>query len=192
MKKILVLILLGWSLIGNGQTLIDSYPESNYNFYSSMYYYFSQNFTTTKASKITSAVIYARMFYGASGNFYAHIYAHSGTYGVNSQPTGTALATSDAIDLSTLGFNFALRTLTFSGANQITLTAATNYCLVIYCTDNMNLALGRDNISPTHPILRVSNDNTTYYTEGNHAMIFYLYGNEVLSTGNTLIFGTDF
>lgn len=88
-----------------------------------------------------------------TGNATAKIYAHSGTYGTSSIPTGSALATSDNFDISTLNTTPTLETLSFSGANQITLTNGTNYVLTIEWNggDASNLlSVGRDTSSPTH------------------------------------------
>lgn len=55
-----------------------------------------------------------------SGNVLVKIYALTGTSGTDGKPTGSALATSDAIDSTTLvnGWN----TFTFSGANRVALS----------------------------------------------------------------------
>jgi len=87
-----------------------------------------------------------------TGNAYAKIYAHSGTYGTSSLPTGIALATSDALDVSTLSLDSpALAEFTFSGANRITLTAGTNYCISIeYGSPEDYVFSVGDQSSPTH------------------------------------------
>src|SRR5690348_15362400 len=56
-----------------------------------------------------------------TGNVVACIYAHSGTYGTSSVPTGSPLATSDPLDVSTLTTTRTIKPLVFSGANKITL-----------------------------------------------------------------------
>jgi uncharacterized protein YjbI with pentapeptide repeats len=66
-----------------------------------------------------------------TGNAVAKIYAISGTPGTNAIPTGTALATSDNFDVSTLTTSYVLTTFTFSGANIIRLSEGTTYALTI-------------------------------------------------------------
>ena len=66
-----------------------------------------------------------------TGNAVAKVYAHTGTYGTSSLPTGVALATSDNFDVSTLTTGTTLKTFTFSGANRITLVNETKYVVVL-------------------------------------------------------------
>src|SRR4051794_23390494 len=101
-------------------TLIDSYSETNKSNISFVYTanYLGQSFTGTGLA-IGSAQWYMRKSGSPSGNLVAKIYAHSGTYGTNSLPTGVALATSDVVNSTTLPTSFTLVTFTFSGANQI-------------------------------------------------------------------------
>lgn len=66
-----------------------------------------------------------------TGNAVCKIYAHSGTYGSSSVPTGTALATSDALDVSTLSTTATDKTFIFSSSNKIQLDSGTYYCAVI-------------------------------------------------------------
>lgn len=89
-----------------------------------------------------------------TGSIYAKIYAHSGTFGTDSVPTGSPLATSDAVDVSTLGGSAAWVTFTFTGANKITLTAATRYVVVIDAASiaaTGNVLVATDYASTTHP-----------------------------------------
>ena len=88
-----------------------------------------------------------------TGNATAKIYAHTGTFGTDSKPTGTALATSDVLDVSTLTGSLVEKTFNFSGANRIALTASTKYCVTIEYSggDASNYVnVGFDENSPTH------------------------------------------
>lgn len=71
-----------------------------------------------------------------TGNVYAKIYAHQGTYGTNGYPTGVALATSMAIDTTILPAEGspALVEFTFSPNNRILLSSGTNYIVSIEYT----------------------------------------------------------
>jgi hypothetical protein len=65
-----------------------------------------------------------------TGSAYAKIYAHTGTYGSSSKPTGAALATSEAADVTTLpsGTN-DFRDLLLTFATPFTPTNGTYYCI---------------------------------------------------------------
>jgi len=66
-----------------------------------------------------------------TGSAYAKIYNYTGTPGSDAIPTGAALAVSDALDVSTLTTSYVVKTLTFSGANRITLTPSQNYIITL-------------------------------------------------------------
>lgn len=88
-----------------------------------------------------------------TGNLTAKVYAHSGTYGTSSVPTGTALAASAILDVSTLTTTPTATTIFFSLQNQnITLTNSTNYVVTLeYSAGNASnyVNVGIDNSSPT-------------------------------------------
>src|SRR3990167_8798494 len=60
-----------------------------------------------------------------TGNIVAKIYAHSGTFGTSSVPTGGALATSVNVDVSKLSTSYA--SIEFGFDTQALLSASTNY-----------------------------------------------------------------
>ena len=111
---------------------------------------------------LVSATVQLHKNNSPTGDIFAKIYAHSGTMGTSSVPTGTALATSDAFDAATVPGSQSNITFTFSGANKITLEDGTYYCVSIEydgdATDNISLYY--DNASPTHP------GNNFYYFGG--------------------------
>jgi len=120
-------------------TLLDSYSEANQDdsfiLASDTNRGAGQSFTTPndgKTYKLTSAKVYFLKHGSPSGNAYIKIYAHSGTFGTNSVPTGSPLATSDARNLNTVGTDdeYSLEEWVFSGANQISLSPNTHYCVV--------------------------------------------------------------
>jgi len=61
------------------------------------------------------------------------IFAHSGTFGSTSIPTGTALATSDTRDPTTFSTSLSAETFIFS--TPFTLVSGTKYCLVFWYED---------------------------------------------------------
>jgi len=122
-----------------------------------------------------------------TGNCYAKIYAHSGTYGTSSVRDGDALATSDAVDVSTLPniYQTLLITFIFSGANKITLTDGVYYCVAFYYD-------GGD--ASNHPHVRASTDNSCHSgNDANYAntssasdITFYVYKDDVISSSASM------
>lgn len=162
--------------------IIDSYSESNYsgNVYLSTADYYAQGQSFTgDGSTLGSAVFYICKEGSPTGSIYAKIYAHSGTFGTNSVGTGSALATSDAIDVSTLpASSNANKTFTFSGAEQITLTNGTKYVVVAYYTggDASNyVSVGCDRFGPTHAGNICRWDGAVWYGHNVYDACFYVY-----------------
>lgn len=119
-----------------------------------------------------------------TGNAVCKIYAHSGTFGTSSIPTGAALATSDNFDVSTLTTSLALTEFKFTGSNNITLTNATNYILTIEYSGGSagnSLDVGRDASSPTASGNFSTYNGTTWTAVSGSDACFYLY------TGGALI-----
>jgi hypothetical protein len=160
-------------------TLVDSYSEGNAGDNTSSIV--GQSFTGN-GGVLNSAKFYMEKDGSPTGNLYAKIYSHSGTFGTTGIPS-SLLATSDAVDVSTVSDTPALQTFAFTGANKITLTNGTKYVVVIeniYNFPNYSLAY-RDGSSPTH------NGNFSYYSGGwNYDaaldLIFYVYSDDVTTT----------
>ena len=114
-------------------TIVDSYSETNKSqvngFGSPTFQGYGQSFTGDGGT-LNSSKFYLEKRELPTGNIVSKVYAHSGTFGTSSVPTGSALATSDNVDVSTLGL-LALVTFTFSGANKITLTNGTKYVVTV-------------------------------------------------------------
>lgn len=169
------------------EVLIDSYSESNVN----IYYATdsdpgdgteeAQSFTGN-GTTLTKVKFYMR--YGAgtpTGNYVVKIYAHSGTFGTSSVPTGTALATSDGVLASSIPVSATLIEFTFTGSNRIDLVNGTKYVVSLdgsavgnasnYC------AVGADTSSPSHAGNRSWKSGAFAATSGQD-MAFYVYGEE--------------
>lgn len=165
-------------------TLINSYSESNqnsgYNTYAGGWPYRGQGFINADGRILDSCKWYLRKGGSPTGNIVATLYAHTGTYGTNGKPTGSALATSDAVDISTLTGSFQLITFNFSGGNRIPLVVATNYVIVMSFTggDVSNyLDIGVDTTSPTHSGNEsYSLDGSSWSTDTGGDLCFYVYG----------------
>ena len=138
-------------------TVGDSYSESNQSGQNALdsagFVGTAQSFTTTSTinSAVKRAIFYLKKTGTPTGAIVAKVYAHSGTYGTSSVPTGAALATSDPIDASTLTTSFALVTFNFS--TLAALSASTNYVLSIEFSGgdaSNHVDVGTDTTSPTH------------------------------------------
>jgi len=105
--------------------------------------YRGQSFTASVGGKISQAVFYLLSTDGTTGNIYAKLYNLTGTYGTDSKPTGSALATSDAYDASGLTGSRQAITFNFTGENQYQLIQATTYIIVV---DFSGLSLKNVNI----------------------------------------------
>ena len=179
-------------------TIIDSYSESNSNanvvIREGVQLSIGQSFTANN-SVLSSCKFYLQKTGSPTGNATATIYAHSGTYGTDSIPTGSALATSENIDVSTFPISNQLIEFTFTGENKITLTNETYYIVTVNYSggDSSNcIYLGEDTSSPTS-----SGNYCQYTTElgwvgvGSFAACFYVYGDKILAstTGISTITG---
>ncbi|MBU1092550.1 hypothetical protein KJ836_02695 [Patescibacteria group bacterium] len=140
-------------------TIVDYYSESNKSsdvHISSVYNNFGQSFTANGGT-LSSVVLYLKKTGSPTGNANIRVYAHSGTYGTSSVPTGTGptngvLATSDNYDVSTISTSYELVTFTFTGDNKISLTDGVNYCLAFNVSYSGidYIDIGIDGTSPSH------------------------------------------
>lgn len=82
----------------------------------------------------------------------AKLFAHTGTFGTNSTPTGSALAVSSPLDVSTVTGTETMYTFYFDGS--YTMTNAVNYCIYITYVGSTTatglLNVHFDQSSPTH------------------------------------------
>lgn len=141
--------------------LLDSYSESNQdendrlgaeNVGEARYERYAQSFDPG-AGTLDSAKFYLLKIGSPTGNAVAKLYAHSGTYGTDSVPTGAALATSGTFDVSTLTGSYVLYTFNFTGGDRYALQAATKYCIAIEYNGgdaSNHTSVGGDHSSPTH------------------------------------------
>jgi len=166
-------------------TTIDSYSETNQNTVFARYAavaFIGQSFTNTNFIQLSKAKFYIRKIGSPTGNCKAHIYAHTGTFGSTGKPTGSPLATSDDVDVSTLPTSLTLTDFTFSGANKINLSASTKYCVAIQAAgaDSSNgIEIGYDSTSPTHAGNgSFSNDSTgsAWNADNTYDVCFYVEG----------------
>ncbi len=176
--------LNGGLYLSPNSALIDSYPQSNANNGYQMsgtfaYDGLSQSFTNVTANTLTEVVLYMYRFTGnPTGDVTVKIYAHSGTFGTSSVATGAALATSDPVPAQDLSSGSAAAVnFIFTGANQISLAASTNYVLAVEYTGGSStntIVATVDTTSPTHG--------------GNHAQRAFGSGVWTAISGTDMIF----
>lgn len=144
-----------------------------------------QTFACNVNSTLDSCKFYIARAGSPTGNVYAEIYAMTGTYGTNGKPTGSPLATSDNVDISTIPLTATLKTFTFSGANRISLSASTYYVAVVRYLDGNStnyLSVLVNNGAHSGNAVNYSNQ-WNYWT--NTDTIFYVYG--IVSNSDTII-----
>lgn len=145
-------------------------------------------FTCSGDFTLDSAKFYLYYSGSPTGNCTAKLYSMSGTYGLNGVGD-TLLATSDAVDVTTLPLgigNIALVTFSFSGAQRIALSAG-YYVIVFEYTGGSvgnSLYLGWDTSG-------VHSGNICYYQSGwasnaGDDCVFYVYGETAGSAGKNL------
>jgi len=170
--------------------LVDSYSESNYYdgyFAVSAETTFSQSAGqsfTGNGGVLSSCQFYMRRSLNPPGYAHAKVYAHTQTWGTNGIPTGAYLAVSDDFTPGGLTTSFALATLTFSGANKITLTNGVHYVIQLEYTDGdvtNYVRVAYDNSTPTHA------GNASRYLSGGWTssstdVCFYVYSDEAGSS----------
>jgi hypothetical protein len=128
---------------------------------------------TGNGETIAKAVFQLKKTGTPTGNAVAKIYAHSGTYGTSSVPTGAALATSLNFNVATLTGTYAAAEFLFE--DNVTLTNATNYVLVLEYTggDGTNYVQAHsDTSAPTHPGNFSSFNGTTWTAASGTDLVF--------------------
>lgn len=156
--------------------LVDSYSESNYTEgfgIQTAGRVAGQTFQSS-AGVLNSVVLYLSKGGSPVGNVYVGLFATSGTFGVDEMPTGAALATSDNIDVSTLGA-VSLITFIFTGANKYALVDGVAYAVKLAADFAVNgtdyYSIGIDTSSPSHNGIHFL-DTTRFTTRDS---IFYVY-----------------
>lgn len=163
--------------------IIDSYSETNrdnvFSIPTATRTAIAQSFLCTNAVSLDKAIFYLQGKALSSGTLVAKLYAHSGSMGSSSIPTGSVLATSSSINASSLdttGYN--LVTFTFPDVERVPLLASTNYCIALEAvggSTSNNTNVGCDGSSTSHS--GNAADFTGSWTAFNtFDFCFYVYG----------------
>lgn len=168
--------------------LSDAYPENHYASGdglddSAEHSDVGQSFTAGHTANITSAKFYVAKLGSPTGNAVANLWAHSGTFGTSSQGTGTPLAVSDPVDISTLSSSHALATFNFS--TPFGLTAGTHYVITCNFTggdasNKLEVGKGTD---LAHPGNEASKSSGTWSHNAFDDVCFYVYDDSTAGGG---------
>lgn len=111
---------------------IDNYEPtwggSGYAMYTGGYTKLAQSFHSDVHFEIGGTIFYAALTGTPTGNVYSKLYEHSGTYGTSSVPTGTALATSLAVNVGEITPESGVFFFTLDNIIQL---PAGDYCVSI-------------------------------------------------------------
>ena len=169
------------------EALIDSYSEVNGDTEVSVYgnnvLHVGQSFTGNGGT-LSSARFYLKKTGSPWNSIWVNIYAHSGTFGTSSVPTGTPLATSRLVNVSSLPGSFALIPFIFTEANKIILSNGTNYVATytyLDGNDDNTTSTLVDTTTPTAPG-NYSYNYTTWVATAGWDLPFYIYGDAPPST----------
>lgn len=163
---------------GTAASSIDSCSTDDVSIsYSATRIGYGQAFTASTAFKLNYITFKGYKSNSPTGNAVAKIYALTGTYGTNAKPTGAALATSDNFDVSTLTGASAEFDCTFSGANQVVLTAG-QYVVTLEYSDGvvgttLNISAANNG---AHGGNYSRNDSSVWTGEDTYELYFKLYG----------------
>lgn len=181
--------------VENGGTIsaADSYPISNYD---SNYGLngttdgAAQSFPGDGNSLISCAFLIRACKHNVTtettGNVICRLYAHAGTYGTSSVPTGTALASSETWSLPS--FMQGRTTIEFKfSPPYYQMASGTNYCIAIEFTTGTAtnfLQVGRDTTTPTHGGNASSWNGTTWTAAAGTDLLFFVYsmGSNAITT----------
>ncbi len=172
--------------------VVDSYSEENYEDFFRIEALWDENksatgqtFYVAASYAITQVKFYLRKIGSPTGNAHAVLYAITGTPGTDGTPTGSALATSEDFDVSTLTLSFQLITFTFNATEQYEMETDTHYCIIFenpttgYAALNDCPFVGLDDTSPTHGGNQIWWDLQQWTGYSHRDTIFYVYGEKL-------------
>lgn len=158
--------------------LITSYSETNKNNDNYIDYRikFGQVFTPSSNYQITSIKFYLQKVGSPTGNLTAKIYASNGTI-----PTGSAIITSSAVDVTTISSSYSL--ITFNVTTDTLIYTGNNYVVAIE-SDSVQ-SINYINVGSYFSLSINNGKSCTKFSSfpwiGNKNMnlCFYIYGDEV-------------
>ena len=169
-------------------TVLDSsIPENTYRnltaLYPANFSAVSQSWTTPASPAYLLCKARFKLYKAGSptGKMVARLYAHSGTFGSSSVPTGAILAESDELDIESLDGTPTWRDFIFTGDNLYSLTENTYYCIVFALKSGVvngsNYVRVRYNSADVHGGNYALRFNGWLVYSG-YDIAFYVYGEE--------------
>lgn len=180
--------------------LIDSYSETNQDskFIAGdatqvfFFYQVGQSFQGD-GSTLDSCKFYVKTVGSPTGNVYARLYAHTGTFGSTGAPSGSALASSDPIDISAIPSSYSLVEFSFTGADRVSLTNGTYYFIAFDYSTGSGASNYVDVGTGTSGYTGNTATETTvsWIAQGSYDTCYYIYGETPTSsiTGVTSVQG---
>lgn len=168
--------------------LVDSYSEANQSTTDSIRAIhpsasgspsaYGQSFTGD-GSNLTSCKFHLSKSL-SPGNMIARLYAHTGTFGTSSVPTGAALDSSDIVDADAV-LTGSLALYEFTGFSGYTMVDGTKYCIDVEAYDGTwgagtDVDMGADASSPTHGGNFFSFASNVWAANQYQDACFYVYG----------------
>jgi len=141
-----------------------------------------QCFTSKAGHRLRSVRFYLKKVLNPVGHLVAVLYAMTGTYGTDGKPTGAALATSDVVEMASLGAGYALITFTFP-APYYPMNGG-YYCISCECSEKTTLDAANhvgmffDNTAGTHSGNVYDFGSSVYFTYATKDAPFYVYGDK--------------
>jgi hypothetical protein len=184
MKKIFLFIII-FSSISFAQ-VIDVYPENYYSWGVGLDGYnitrVGQSFTASSGIELKSAKFYLLKVGSPSGNIYAKLYTHTGSYGYSSTDYGE-LSASDPVPANSIS-STTRQLITFSFPTPYTLTNGTHYVIGLEWSNidgSASISVGTDDSFPTH------SGNECYVSEGvrystQYSDLIFYVSNEAVGT----------
>jgi hypothetical protein len=175
---------------GATRLVVDSYREVNYEATASLTekrHGVGQVFTPSVSAYLTSSQFYLGKDGSPTGTIVSKLYAVTGSAGSTAKPTGSPLATSAPVDVSTLPTPWtrsALVTFDFS-VDRYPMSGGVPYAIVVEYSGGSPknaITVGKDKSSPTHPGNKIDFEAGIWIAEPEVDTIFYAYG-EVVGNG---------
>jgi hypothetical protein len=135
---------------------------------------------TGDGTKLTRAAFNMLKTGTPTGNAVARLYAHSGTFGTSSVPTGAALAVSANFDVSTLTGSFAEVEFVFT--DHFLMVNTTKYVIAVEYTGgdgSNNITVESDTSSPSHGG-NMSQLNGSWAAESGTDLVFKIWSGELI------------
>ena len=166
----------------SAQTLIDSYSEANYTATASLNdtrTVVGQVFTPSVSAYIRSSKFYISKENSPTGTIVSKLYAVTGTAGSTAVPTGSPLAISTGVNVSTLSPWPTLALVTFDFTpNGFLMSAGVPYAIVAEYSGGSatnTVPVGKNNVG-THPGNKTEMDLGVWIADADYDTIFYVYG----------------